>query len=295
MVPIQAEPNYQTAVIKKRIRKPTKPFEPISPSIPLSTSPIIEETIDEVLRDNVLNDVYDHSLQPRPIEREHYATRTQRDKEQQELIQELLKINKVQSEDNRMLLSRIRELNVEREEQKINSSNSLSESGPRSLNHQNFLIINFVNRQLVNFNGRSDENYNSWVTNVKMILEQYPQLTEKEKITIVLTKLGETARQIAEQSGRISVSDIILSLNRAYTRKHLALLGQTKQDIDENVQDFANRLQENLIEAKINSEEVVLNYFLNGLESNLKIQVTNAAPNTFEYAVDTAIRSFEWS
>ena len=38
------------------------------------------------------------------------------------------------------------------------------------------------------------------VTNVKMILEQYPQLTEKEKTTIVLTKLGGTASQITEQS-----------------------------------------------------------------------------------------------
>ena len=107
MVPLQAEPNDQTAVTKKRIRKPTKPFEPISQSRPLSTSAIIEETIVEVLRDNVLNDVSDHSLQPRHIEREHNATRTQRDKEQQELIQDLLKRNKVQSEYNRMLLARI--------------------------------------------------------------------------------------------------------------------------------------------------------------------------------------------
>ena len=68
------------------------------------------------------------------------------------------------------------------------------------------------------------------------------------------------------------------------------LLGQTKQDIYDKVQDFASRLQANLIEAKINSEEVMWNYFLNSLESNLKIRVTHAASYTFEFAVDTEIR-----
>ena len=68
----------------KNNKKTNKPFESISQSRPLATSAIIKETNDEVLRENILNDVSDHSLQTRQIEWEHNATRTQRDKDQQE-------------------------------------------------------------------------------------------------------------------------------------------------------------------------------------------------------------------
>ena len=44
-----------------------------------------------------------------------------------------------------------------------------------------------------------------------MILEQYPRLTEKEKITIIVTKLGGAARQIAEKCGRIVSATLYLN------------------------------------------------------------------------------------
>ena len=65
-----------------------------------------------------------------------------------------MNINK--SEDKIMLLAKIRELNEERERQKLKC---LSESSPRSLKHKKNYIINLTNRQLVILNHKSDKNF----------------------------------------------------------------------------------------------------------------------------------------
>lgn len=154
-------------------------------------------------------------------------------------------------------------------------------------------------RYMPSFNGKADDNYDSYVIGVRETIESYGlQCTEKEKLSAIRVKIGGDAREVLASSGIISSVEALLNtLHLTYGRDQRKTIADVKQKSDETVRIYANRLRMNLkmlgwvgIDDPDRPNIVSLEFFINGLLPSLSNEVRKLCPRTLDIAVDYAIQ-----
>ena len=147
------------------------------------------------------------------------------------------------------------------------------------------------------YNGRSDENFDSWVIVVKSALEYGPNCTEKQKLDAIKVKIGGDAREMVNCVGVINTVDsLFVAMRHTYGRDKRAILANVKQRPDETVKMFSMRLKtamQNLgwVESENTSDNPIsLDYFLAGLRTEISDKVKSLLPINFEFAEKYAMQ-----
>jgi hypothetical protein len=155
--------------------------------------------------------------------------------------------------------------------------------------------INMI-RNMPKFNGEPNENFNSWVLGVKMVIQDYgTKCTEAQKLAAVRTHIGGRAREIVYHCGAIdNVHELLLHMEKTYARDSREILADTKQHKDESVRVYATRLRTNLKllgwgsdDSKIPSV-VHLEFFMKGLLPEISNKIKDLFPESLEQATHLA-------
>lgn len=152
-------------------------------------------------------------------------------------------------------------------------------------------------KNIPKFRGESDENFTAWVMNAQIGLKLGAVCSESEKIEAILIKVEGCAREILGDIRLIQrVEDIFDKLNKTFGLDQRTLLANTKQNVDESVKVYSNRLRTylNLLDIgtanNAKSDIVCLDYFIKGLSPSLASKVSNLLPKTFEDAENYALQ-----
>ena len=145
------------------------------------------------------------------------------------------------------------------------------------------------------FAGSNGENFHAWVLNTKMFLSRCPSSSEEEKKLTVLLKLEGSAREIVDSVKDISSAyDIFKALEPTYGQDHRTILASTLQMPGENVKIYLSRLKTSLRLIGFNndsqSQNVLLDYFVKGLQPALLQKVKIMMPQRIEDAVGFALQ-----
>jgi hypothetical protein len=171
---------------------------------------------------------------------------------------------------------------------------ALSKNGS---NH--FKQLDRMIRYMPSFNGKVDENYDSYVIGVRQTLEAYAiGCSEEEKLNAVRVKIGGDAREVLASSGTISSVEALLStMHATYGRDQRTTISEVKQKLNETVRMFANRLRMNLkllgwvgVDDPNKPNIVSLEFFINGLLPSISSDVRKLCPRNLDIAVDYAIQ-----
>lgn len=103
-------------------------------------------------------------------------------------------------------------------------------------------------RNMPKFNGEANENFNSWVLGVKMVISDYGAFcTEAQRFAAVRTHIGGRAREIVYHGGEIdNVQELLCQMEKTYDRDSREILADAKQHKDESLRVYATRLKTNL-------------------------------------------------
>ena len=154
-------------------------------------------------------------------------------------------------------------------------------------------------RYIPAFNGRADENYDSYVIGIRQTLEAYANdCSEDEKLSAVRVKIGGDAREVLASSGTISsVEALINAMHVTYGRDQRTTIAEIKQKSEETVRMFSNRLRMNLkllgwvgFEDPLKPNIVSLEFFINGLLPSISDSVRRLCPRNLDIAGDYAIQ-----
>ena len=162
------------------------------------------------------------------------------------------------------------------------------------LDDQCNLVLERVLRSLPKFSGEKSEDYDGWVLNCKLLLSNY-SMPEAQKKLALLMKIEGTAREIVEGSGELQTTDqVFAALNSVYGKGNTQGVLTNKQLPHEPAHAFLGRLKANLRSMGINmdsvSDQVALDYFMNGLLPSLGDRVKNLYPHSLSIAVTMASR-----
>jgi hypothetical protein len=185
--------------------------------------------------------------------------------------------------------------------QSDSTSNISSLNGKRNMvkGSQHNKQLDRMLRYMPSFNGKVDENYDSYVIGVRQALESYATFcTEDEKLSAIRVKIGGDAREILASSGPItSVEGLLSSMHITYGRDQRTTIADVKQKAEETVRMFANRLRMSLkmlgwvADENPNKPNIVsLEFFINGLLPSLSTDVRKLCPRSLDIAVDYAIQ-----
>lgn len=154
-------------------------------------------------------------------------------------------------------------------------------------------------RYMPSFNGKADENYDSYVIGVRQTLDAYAKgVSEEEKLSAIKVKIGGDAREVLASSGTIlTVESLISTMNDTYGRDQRTTIADVKQKPEETVRMFANRLRMNLkllgwvgVDDPNKPNIVSLEFFINGLLPSISSDVRKLCPRNLDVAVDYAIQ-----
>ena len=147
-------------------------------------------------------------------------------------------------------------------------------------------------RHMPEFNGKPDDNFESYLIGVEDALVYGIGCTEAQRFNAVKVKIGGDAREVLAHCGIInSVTDLLAAMHQTYGKDQRSLIADVKQKISEPVRVFALRLRSIL---KIlgwghhDSQKpnlVSLEFFLNGLLPSLATEVKKMLPQTLEIAI----------
>ena len=195
----------------------------------------------------------------------------------------------------------------EKQNNYANSFQSGSNSNFSSLNGKRKMVkssqhnkqLDRMLRYMPSFNGKVDENYDSYVIGVRQTLESYAKFcTEEEKLSAIRVKIGGDAREVLASSGLItSVEGLLSTMHITYGRDQRTTIADVKQKAEETVRMFANRLRMSLkmlgwvADEDPNKPNIVsLEFFINGLLPSLSNDVRKLCPRSLDIAVDYAIQ-----
>ena len=155
------------------------------------------------------------------------------------------------------------------------------------------LVLERVLRSLPKFSGEKSEDYDGWVLNCKLLLSNYGMPEAQKKLALL--KIEGTAREIVEGSGELQTTDhVFAALNSVYGKGNTQGVLTNKQLPHEPAHAFLGRLKANLRSMGINmdsvSDQVALDYFMNGLLPSLGDRVKNLYPHSLQIAVTMASR-----
>ena len=152
-------------------------------------------------------------------------------------------------------------------------------------------------RYMPEFNGKAEENFESYVLGAKAALVYGVDCTVGQKLDAIKVRIGGDAREVLANCGKIeTISELFSALHDTYGKDERSLIADVKQKPNEPVRVFATRLRSNL---KIlgwgchdaNKPNLVsLDYFLNGLLPSLSTDVRKMLPRDLDVAVDYAIQ-----
>ena len=100
----------------------------------------------------------------------------------------------------------------------------------------------FIMKNLRTFSGKDPDTFDSWILQTKFILED-SNLTEKEKVRIVLMKLDGNARELVDNLKVTNTETIFKVLKNTYGKDQLTVLATTKQNTGESAKiSVANKI-----------------------------------------------------
>ena len=178
-------------------------------------------------------------------------------------------------------------------------STLINSNEPLKMDNNHSKQLDRMLRYMPTFNGKADENYDSYVIGVRQTLDAYANdCSEGEKLSAIRVKIGGDAREVLASSGTISsVEDLLSTMHVTYGRDQRTTIADVKQKVDETVRMFANRLRMNLkllgwvgVDDSNKPNIVSLEFFINGLLPSISSEVRKLCPRTLDIAVDYAIQ-----
>ena len=154
-------------------------------------------------------------------------------------------------------------------------------------------------KRMSKFSGTALENFNAWMLNTNTHLSEYSHLSEEQKRKIVILKLDGYPREIVERMGvSCTIKDIFLALGQTYGQDKASLLASIRQLPEETVKVYWSRLKTTLnilgyqedIDPYSNNE-VYKDFFLKGLNANLRSRVQYLLPVNLNAAVSQALQA----
>ncbi len=152
-------------------------------------------------------------------------------------------------------------------------------------------------RHMPEFNGKANDNFESYIVGVDAALVYGVGCTEKQKLAAVKIKIGGDARQVLANFGTVeTVAKLISVMRETYGQDQRSLIADVKQKSNEPVRVFATRLRSILAILGWSSNDsqkpslVSLEFFLNGLLPYLAADVKRMLPRTIELAINYAIQ-----
>ena len=158
-------------------------------------------------------------------------------------------------------------------------------------------ILDRMIRHMPEFNGKADDNFESYIVGVDAALVYGSGCTEEQKLAAVKIKIGGDARQVLANCGAVgTVAELISVMRETYGQDQRSLIADVKQKANEPVKVFATRLKTNLKILGWGTTDaqtpnlVSLEFFLNGLLPSLAVEVKRLLPQSLEIAIDYAIQ-----
>ena len=153
---------------------------------------------------------------------------------------------------------------------------------------------NFMTKVIQVFKGALDDHFETWEENTRLYLEkQCPNISEDQKMTAVLLKIQGYPRMILRQHPNLKpLDDIFDALRPTYGADELTMINENKQFQNESVRVYFSRLKTNLhllgFRDTTHSDRILLNNFVDGLQSNLRLAVKRLKPQRIFDAVSIA-------
>jgi hypothetical protein len=165
--------------------------------------------------------------------------------------------------------------------------------------------VNVINEKLFGklrrFTGDKSEDFDEWLEDFEAKIGTQ-KFSDHDRIVILRSNLDGGARATFSGFGqheKSSYSNVIKTLREIYTKKHsieyVHELRNLKKQTDESCEAFAGRVRKNTIRAYPNSpveerEKTVIDYFINGLDGELREVVATHKPLTVNEAIELAYR-----
>ena len=155
--------------------------------------------------------------------------------------------------------------------------------------------------KLRRFTGDKSEDFDEWLEDFEAKIGTQ-KCSDNDRILILRSNLDGGARTTFSGFGqheKSSYANVIKTLREIYTKKHsieyVHELRNLKKQADESCEAFAGRIRKNTIRAYPNSpveerEKTVIDYFINGLDGELKEVVATHKPLTVNEAIELAYR-----
>ena len=153
---------------------------------------------------------------------------------------------------------------------------------------------NIMTKVMQVFKGSLDDHFETWEENTRLYLEkQCPNISEDQKMTAVLLKIQGYPRMILRQHPNLkSMDDIFDALRPTYGADELTMINENKQFQNESVRVYFSRLKTNLhllgYRDTTQSDRILLNNFVDGLQTNIRLAVKRLRPQRIFDAVSIA-------
>ena len=230
------------------------------------------------------------------MEQQHHQSdllRQQKLQQEETFRQKLLEQQQQQQEKMQEQLRMAKQM-----QQQLEQLHSSSKLTPRARSESPSREINMLHKRMPKFSGLPNENYNAWAMNSTMHLGEYPNLTEEQKVKVILFKLDGYPREIVANKNLTTVSEIFQILNVTYGQNVSSLLASVRQLPDEPVKIYLSRLKTTLSmlgykeETDPNSpNEVYQDFFTKGLLPQLRSRVQYLLPDNLNSAVSKAMHA----
>ena len=178
----------------------------------------------------------------------------------------------------------------------IEELQNYSKLTPRARSESQSQEINMLHKRMQKFSGLPNENFNAWAMNSTMHLQEYPNLTEDQKVKVILFKLDGYPREIVASKSLTTVDEIFQTLKATYGQNVSSLLASVTQLPDEPVKIYLSRLKTTLSMLGYNEDtdpnspnEVFQDFFTKGLLPQLRNRVQYLLPDNLNSAVSKAM------